>query len=396
MGIADHGEYTQVRWDVIVGYAKTVNLAIKPVGVVQDPAGHGKDFTDIDPFNKQELLDFIKWADIKFLRSEWIREIATSADQWIKDFVPEVGSAKPTLLEALVDHGRAKDSELQKMQQDLPAEAFASHEELSSVPSLRVLSYAWQSAAHPDPAGKIAAAIICSLCWHYFDFKKDALFWDHKSIPQKLMRPDFDPRKGHRYQDFLIRDRTPKEAEFFKRALRGMQSLYFSTHTTGIIIAEVPQDALNPMPYSQRGWPLMESTALGLSSCHKFGLDGQRKPLTAGLVLSIEDFNSELEKREFTGRGDRDLVRDFYRRGLNAYQERATSINIPLAPEAMETVARFLHGFKKLEKIDLIGKSGSDVDVSVCPQLLEVLSLHKARGCSVVRSPVTGVDLDSE
>merc|ERR1719487_2161810 len=128
---------------------------------------------DIDLFSKSSLCEFLRSADIRLLRAEWLLQ--------------------------------ASDAELLLMRQELPDEAFVPFEELSlgtvNSRSIWPLSYAWQSAAHPDPHGIIARAMrtILGQFNNFHRASKVAIFWDHKCLFQRKMHPEYDPKKGHQY-----------------------------------------------------------------------------------------------------------------------------------------------------------------------------------------------------
>ena len=78
-------------------------------------------------------------------------------------------------------------AEVHKMRQDLPEEAFAMTADLVKLDAVEggkrnvaSLSYAWHSAAHPDPQDLIAGALKARASLG----SGVALFWDHKSLLQ--------------------------------------------------------------------------------------------------------------------------------------------------------------------------------------------------------------------
>lgn len=224
----------------------------------------------------------------------------------------------------------------------------------------------------------------------------NVLFWDHKCLFQKKMRPEYDPRKGHRFGDYLIRNRTLAEHRDFSRSLEGMHALYFHQKTIGIVIPDVPPGALNTMPYWRRGWPLMERTALGLSgtsmTVHLAGLGqlaGRAWCAPMSPPLSLEDFGAELAKREFMGAGDHNLVMKIYQEGLQEFQQKAVDIVIKTSDfEEARFTARALGEFVQLRTVHVnwetqeflgVGEMGRRFP-SQCPELKIVLERLEASG----------------
>jgi hypothetical protein len=63
------------------------------------------------------------------------------------------------------------------------------------------------------------------------------------------------PQKHHESGDD---DRTSEQYEIFKAGLASMYTVYACARV--IIIESVPSDALNPMPYQDRGWCFFEAS----------------------------------------------------------------------------------------------------------------------------------------
>jgi len=187
-----------------------------------------------------------------------------------------------------------------------------------------------------------------------------AVFWDHKSLFQKEMKAEYNPKLGHSCEDHIIRNRSEKQQVSLQRALSGMQALYFHQSTMGLMFKAVPTDASNSTPYDARGWPLLESSALALSgklqllqedgsSLYCFKRIGQSAPL-----LPLTDFKSNLDGREFSGKADRDVVLKAYQEGLQQYQLRAQKMYIQIDVDNIleqQQMATVLQGCSSLQEL---------------------------------------------
>lgn len=275
---------------------------------------------EVDILDRASLVAWLKWADVPLLRAEFVASAPLE-----------------------VISGR---------RQELPAEAFCSYDELRDF-EIHALSYAWQSAAHPDPRGLVAAALggfAKSLRGN-----RKAFFWDHKCLYQHKLKDDWDP-KAQPFEDAVLARRSPMEERNFRRALGGMQWIYFHTTTYGIILPEVPTDARNPTAYWTRGWPLMESMGLGLSSqTNMIGWDGQVNTTAAPPVaLTVADFEAELAKREFTSQGDKSKVLQIYENGFNTVTSKHNTVEVALASTAeCDALLKLLPAFPCLEDVQM-------------------------------------------
>lgn len=155
------------------------------------------------------------------------------------------------------------------------------------------------------------------------------MFWDHKSLHQHLFRPEFD---GKNFEANLKRGRTKDENKYFKRAMGGMQCIYFHAKADALIIEDVAPRAKNDTPYGKRGWTAMESIGICLSMRGvglKFPEDGFRIGMYTGCVdssfvecpvpMTLEDFKESLLQRKFLRDTDFDPVLKCYRDGFPDY-----------------------------------------------------------------------------
>jgi len=182
----------------------------------------------------EEVFRFAQMADIKFL------DVGVMTQKWCVEFLKVYLKRRQDLEQHgifLTDPG-SKTNEENKC-------------------DIIVLSYAWQSAGHPDPHGKIATA-LARLFSNMDELSPTTLlFWDHKSIPQLLVDyrwpgPVEEPWRG-RLSRAVLEDKSDEQKETFSVAMRHMAMLYFHAKTTVICMPEVPATARNDTPYNKRG-----------------------------------------------------------------------------------------------------------------------------------------------
>lgn len=341
---------------------------------------------NIDLWDKRSLVQFMEWANIRLLREEWLAQ--------------------------------ASDADLLKMRQELPEEAFVPNDELMDRKFVS-LSYPWQSAAHPDPRGLVAKVLQAIIGGGDANSRRRALFWDHKSLFQKKMKSHYNPSSGHAFKDYVIRNRTDEELFLFLRSLKGMHAFYFADYTEGLIIDALPPNARNLTPYSSRGWPLMESTALALSGqvrCFSVGPDGLLESVIGRILgweeglnlyymkqyhkpvpLTEVEFERQLDKRRFTGAGDRDLLRQLYGVGFREYALKASSIELrPNDLVEAQRAAAALDAFTALREVTIYPLG---VQARRCVELNERLQALKDAGvkvCSLTPAPSAATLVDSE
>jgi len=142
------------------------------------------------------------------------------------------------------------------------------------------------------------------------EFHQRAIFIDFASLPQK--------------------PRTPRQEKVFRKGLKQMGHFYGSSKTCVLISKAVPPADLdgaeyNTRPYDERGWPGLESFAARLSAHSSTGgaaersrhiSDHGRKLVDEPLEEADDLFSmeTEIERRHFTGRGDKSDVIDMLKR----------------------------------------------------------------------------------
>ena len=140
-----------------------------------------------------QLIDALRRADIRLLRTEWLRK------QPVGFLLP-----KRQQLEAAEERG------------ELPSPLLHPNEAIILIQradrSVGVLSHGWLTASHCDPAGARVAVVIATLIKFSY---LEGLFWDMASMYQK--------------------PRTEQQDEAFGRALKVMGDLYASAVGTSVL-----------------------------------------------------------------------------------------------------------------------------------------------------------------
>jgi hypothetical protein len=156
---------------------------------------------EVDLFDLQSLLEWARWADVAFVDTNW--------------------------LVSTVDASWPPPQQIFGRRQDLPTEAFVPSNELGSRPVVS-MSYGWAAPHNPDPKANYAYCLKEYFKRHGKDTYPGgaALFWDHKSLYQHKIDPAWDG-KWDTWEGNLISRRTDAEERTFRRAMRGMQALYF-------------------------------------------------------------------------------------------------------------------------------------------------------------------------
>jgi len=333
---------------------------------------------EVDLFDKNSLIYFINWANIRLIDTNWLV--------------------------------KAPLHEIAERRQGLPEEAFLSSRMLADKPIVP-LSYGWSNPATPDTGDKYARALK-----RYFGDENSgepgwpsgrsrypegaALFWDHKSLYQNKMKPEWRPDlPGGDWAANLLEGRTVEEEAYFKRALSCMQALYFHAHTDGLIMQDVADGGLNNTEYRQRGWTGMESAGLGLSGrCATIELSGDTSRVSAALPpMTPAAFNKVLATRRFTCSGDASAVEVMYENGFTKYADKAETLYVdvggfsnPAWKENVTMLAGALPYFKRLQNLSVEGYYTTDHPCREDPKLREAFQLLDAeldalasRGCSV-------------
>mmetsp|Transcript_50015 Transcript_50015/g.88097 ORF Transcript_50015/g.88097 Transcript_50015/m.88097 type:complete len:507 (+) Transcript_50015:76-1596(+) len=221
------------------------------------------------------------------------------------------------------------------MRQDLPPDALVNpdtlfkswHEDAPKEKRIRIvsLSHCWWTQDHPDPDGWQLRFLAPFIDAFLKDMQKEgaptfAFYCSWCSQWQK---------KGGA--------RSPEHAESWERAVKFMDLWYTHIYTRVWILPHVPNDAENPRPYKERGWPTWESAcslflggvkALDLSL---FDKQRARKKLPKAykvswrvvtewcrcrvtVPLEPDEFDQEIAQKVFTqGQIDRDKVKNNYR-----------------------------------------------------------------------------------
>lgn len=330
----------------------------------------------VDLFDKGSLLRWIEWADIGLLSFDWLC--------------------------------RAPLDVIKNRRQELPPEAFVPASELR-YREIFVLSYGWSDPANPDPEGLYAG----TLKWFFQSpFGREiisegaVLFWDHKSLYQHRLCPDWDGQRDTFAQN-LIKGRTPAEDVKFRRAMSGMQALYFHAETVVLVAQAVPEGGRNPRLYEDRGWTAMECAGACLSGATVAleNLDGDWDPdfQKALVPMSLADFETEVARRFFFREEDRAEVVRMYRDGFAAYARASEQMEVDLGGsswagvlEKAAKLARALPEFERLRDLDLHGypfsweeylnmraRGDPAPDTERSPELDGVLDALARRGCEV-------------
>ena len=129
--------------------------------------------------------------------------------------------------------------------QDLPAEALLLEHyrsQLADMQFVGVVSHGWLAPGHPDPKGRLRGDI--GVLFYSF------LFWDFLS----LLQVD------------ALGKRTQSEEISFRAALGSMHLIYANPYWCVLRILSIPADAVNQVPYMNRGWCVFETCMAGVGA----------------------------------------------------------------------------------------------------------------------------------
>ena len=273
--------------------------------------------------------------------------------------------------------------------QDLPDEAFLSHEQVQSARSLGIadclriviVSHPWLQPDHCDPKCanlEVLGRAIRAIVVHRRGTV--AIFLDFLSLHQK----DADGV------------RTANEADLFGRALSSLSDLYSHPHVFTLKVTRLPADypagysfppgtSPNRAPYEERGWCFMESCVSNFKSNRAPTWDlGMADTdvdswtifvIRCGLAtegmhrlppMTPAEFRDRLESKTFTnGKADRPLVARIYKSAFEAALGDARNLEFNgLAWDDADalTLARVVESgvLVKLERMNLYGHAMGD------------------------------------
>lgn len=184
--------------------------------------------------------------------------------------------------------------------QDIPEDGFVPTEEALRMVApeadkerVVVASHGWLAPHHPDPKCVRRQDLKFILGTH------EALFMDYTSLHQK---------------DSAGR-RTPEEQALFKRALSSMQAIYTNPAWLVYRLVDVPGDAENPTPYTERGWCLFETSVAAIGARRAGTVsDGKTSPaIKSPVPMTPETFASKLKTMRFASGADAPAVIRLYR-----------------------------------------------------------------------------------
>uniref|UniRef100_A0A0G4H2V4 Uncharacterized protein n=1 Tax=Chromera velia CCMP2878 TaxID=1169474 RepID=A0A0G4H2V4_9ALVE len=177
---------------------------------------------------------------------------------------------------------------------------------------LVAVSYPWVSRSHPDPDRFRLQLVVAQLERHWWGREGSSVqafvFWDYISL--------FQHPPGSQ--------RTENEEKLFKAGLSKMDVIYSSPHTHVIRSTQVPPTAVNPKPYTDRGWCWFESAVTTFKPPGQVVTDvisaatqNQQSPSFLRIPATPPAFDSAIEKRTFTnGKADAESVMALYRNFL--------------------------------------------------------------------------------
>jgi len=208
--------------------------------------------------------------------------------------------------------------------QDIPPEGFWTAEEFESFQRLILtvaISYCWLHPVHPDPQGLHFQTLCRALRLRLevtgpAKVEDIALFLDYCSLPQK-------GEVGDRNSPSPGEDRTPEEAQSFKKGLQQVNIVYAHQVIDTWMLQWTPKEIPN---YMQRGWPFFERCVSSLikdaaklydikhmfdyqswQQVHDFSTEDRLPPITPAA------FDKLLEEKHFTnGKTDFQFVKGKY------------------------------------------------------------------------------------